>query len=76
MDEPFIFKILKKENLFLLISVVVFISAFTQTIVNVNVAVDHFLVGLIFLIGSFAVRSAKETDEEVRRFQRKRPIEY
>ena len=74
MDQPFVYKILEKDNLFLLLAILIFISAVTQLFNDAKIATDHFLVGLIFLIGSFAIKSFKETDEEVNRIEKKLPF--
>lgn len=63
MKKPFIYRIQEKENLFFLIAALIFFSSGTQLVNNINIAVDHFLVGLIFLIGAFGIRSFKDTNK-------------
>ena len=62
--EPFVYKILKKENLFLFISILIFFSAATQMFYDTGVATDHFLVGIMFLIGSYGIRIFKDVASE------------
>lgn len=63
MKKPFIYRIQEKENLFFLIAALIFFSSGTQLVNNINIAVDHFLVGLIFLIGAFGIRSFKDKNK-------------
>ena len=67
MKKPFIYRIQEKENLFFLIAALIFFSSGTQLVNNINIAVDHFLVGLIFLIGAFGIRSFKDKNKQMDR---------
>jgi len=75
-DKPIVYKILEKDNLFFFISILVFISAFTQIFNDTRIATDHFLVGMVFLIAAFTIRSYKDTDVEAQEIEKKRPAYY